>query len=74
MRRAILSVFFLMSVAVLAVGQQYDLVIEGGRAVDPETGLDGVRNVGIRDGRIAHVAMARLEWRRHGGERDRQHP
>jgi N-acyl-D-aspartate/D-glutamate deacylase len=60
MRRAILSVFFLMSVAVLAVGQQYDLVIEGGRAVDPETGLDGVRNVGIRDGRIAHVAKESL--------------
>ena len=60
MRRAILSVFFLMSVAVLAVGQQYDLVIEGGRAVDPETGLDGVRNVGIRDGRIARVAKESL--------------
>jgi N-acyl-D-aspartate/D-glutamate deacylase len=60
MRRAKLSLFFLTSVAVLAVGQQYDLVIEGGRAVDPETGLDGVRNVGIRDGRIARVAKESL--------------
>ena len=25
----------------------YDLVIAGGRCVDPETGLDAVRNVGI---------------------------
>ena len=25
----------------------YDLVIVGGRVMDPETGLDGMRNVGI---------------------------
>ena len=30
----------------------FDLVIEGGRVMDPESGLDAVRNVGIRDGRI----------------------
>jgi hypothetical protein len=28
----------------------YDLVIAGGRVLDPETGLDEVRNVGIRGG------------------------
>ena len=37
----------------LAAAQQYDLVIEGGRVIDPETHLDAVRNVGIRDGKIA---------------------
>ena len=26
----------------------YDLVITGGRVIDPETGLDAVRNVGIK--------------------------
>ncbi len=26
----------------------YDLVITGGRVIDPETGLDEVRNVGIK--------------------------
>ncbi len=31
----------------LALSQSYDLVIQGGRAIDPETGLDAVRNVGI---------------------------
>ena len=31
----------------LAFSQSYDLVIEGGRVMDPETGLDAVRNVGI---------------------------
>ena len=29
-----------------------DLVITGGRVIDPETGLDGIRNVGVRDGSI----------------------
>lgn len=33
----------------------YDLVIEGGRVIDPETGFDGVAHVGIRDGRVAAV-------------------
>src|SRR2546429_9398775 len=36
-------------------GEQYDLVLMGGRVLDPETGLDAKRNVGIRDGRIAAV-------------------
>ena len=34
----------------------YDLVIAGGRCVDPETGLDAVRNVGIKGGRIAAIS------------------
>lgn len=32
----------------------------GGRVLDPETGLDAVRNVGIRDGKIARVSSAAL--------------
>jgi N-acyl-D-aspartate/D-glutamate deacylase len=55
MRKLILSLGLLLLPSVLA-GQQYDLVIEGGRVMDPETGLDGVRNVGIRDGKIARVS------------------
>ncbi len=40
-----------------------DLVLSGGRVIDPESGLDGVRNVGIRDGRIAAVSKGPLEGR-----------
>jgi N-acyl-D-aspartate/D-glutamate deacylase len=47
----------------LASAQQYDLVLEGGRAMDPETGLDAVRNVGIRDGRIARISAKKLNGR-----------
>jgi N-acyl-D-aspartate/D-glutamate deacylase len=47
-----------------AAAQQYDLVLEGGRVIDPETGLDAVRNVGIRDGQIASISTAPLSGRR----------
>src|SRR3989442_12551822 len=46
-----------------AQGEQYDLVLMGGRVLDPETGLDARRNVGIRDGRIAAVAVEPLAAR-----------
>ncbi|WP_428687529.1 amidohydrolase family protein [Roseibium sp.] len=38
-----------------AIAQNYDLVILSGRVMDPETKLDAVRNVGIKDGRIQVV-------------------
>ena len=36
------------------------LFIEGGRVIDPASGVDGVRTVVVRDGKIAEVAE-RLE-------------
>src|SRR6202163_4405927 len=44
--------------------QQYDLVLEGGRVMDPETGLDAVRSVGIRDGKIVRISSEALSGRR----------
>ena len=32
--------------------KQYDIVINGGRVMDPETGLDAVHNVGVKDGKV----------------------
>jgi dihydroorotase len=43
--------------------QQFDLVIQDGRVMDPESGLDAVRNVGIRNGRIAAISKQRLDGR-----------
>ena len=43
-----------------AAQEPFDLVFAGGRVLDPESGLDGIRNVGIRDGRIAAVAEGDL--------------
>jgi N-acyl-D-aspartate/D-glutamate deacylase len=63
MRRLMLSLC-LLGLTTIAAGQQYDLVIEGGRVIDPETGLDAVRNVGIRDGKIGRVSAQALSGRR----------
>ncbi len=41
----------------------YDRVILGGRVMDPASGLDAVRNVGIRDGRIAIITTQRVHGR-----------
>jgi N-acyl-D-aspartate/D-glutamate deacylase len=46
------------------LAQQYDLVIQGGRVMDPETGLDAVRSVGLRDGKIARISTTPLSGRR----------
>jgi N-acyl-D-aspartate/D-glutamate deacylase len=48
----------------LLAAQQYDLVLAGGRVMDPETGLDAVRNVGIREGKIARISVEPLSGRR----------
>ena len=36
-------------------GATYDLVIKGGRVIDPSLGIDAVRDVAIAGGRIAAV-------------------
>jgi len=33
----------------------YDLVVRGGRVIDPESGHDGIADVGIKDGRIEAI-------------------
>src|SRR5712664_2013591 len=41
--------------------EAYDLVIANGRVMDPESGLDAVRNVGIRGGKIATISAELLQ-------------
>lgn len=48
----------------LASSQSYDVVIQGGRVIDPETGLDAVRNVGISQGTIKKISAETLEGKR----------
>src|ERR1035437_1470726 len=63
MRQLILCLGLLLLPTFLTA-QQYDLVLEGGRVTDPQTALDAVRNVGIRDGKIARISAAPLSGRR----------
>ena len=44
----------------LLAGQTYDIVLQHGRVMDPESGLDAVRSVGINRNRIAAVSARPL--------------
>jgi N-acyl-D-glutamate deacylase len=44
-----------------AIPGDLDLVILNGRVMDPETKLDAVRNVGVKDGKIVAVTEAAIE-------------
>src|SRR5262245_36354669 len=43
--------------------QLYDLVIASGRVMDPESGLDAIRHLGIRGDRIAEISASPLQGR-----------
>ena len=65
----LLSVGLLVAItwqAILAQAEaaSYELVIEGGRVMDPETELDARRNIGIRDGRILAISEESLDGTR----------
>ena len=47
-----------------AVASEYDSVINNGRVIDPESQLDAVRSVGIRDGKIVAISDAPLSAER----------
>jgi predicted amidohydrolase YtcJ len=46
-----------------AFAADYDLVINGGRVMDPETMYDDIANVGVRDGRIAVITKESISGR-----------
>ena len=48
--------FFLLLGASTTGAQSLDLLIRGGRVIDPRNGIDAVMDVGIADGRVAEVA------------------
>ena len=55
------KILLIMSIStVLLQSQTYDIVIKNGRVMDPETGFDGVRNVGIRGDRIIEISLKAL--------------
>jgi N-acyl-D-aspartate/D-glutamate deacylase len=64
MRKVIFFLFLLALSTVVGFAQQYDLVLEGGRVMDPETSRDAVCNVGIRDGKIVRMSSDALSGRR----------
>src|SRR5215813_11513277 len=53
-----------MILAAPAFAEAYDVVLEGGRVMDPESALDAVRNVGIAHGRIERISADPLAGKR----------
>ena len=67
-RIAAIAIVFASIVLTCAVGaglaaddEKYDVVIANGRVMDPESGLDAVRNVGISDGKIRAISSNSLQ-------------
>lgn len=56
--------FLLLGVASCAPSATYDLVIANGRVMDPESGLDSVRHVGVREGRVEALSSTPLRGTR----------
>ncbi len=54
---------FLLLFAQASVAETYDTVIQGGRVIDPETGLDAIRHIGISGDRIAEISTEPLDGR-----------
>ena len=54
---AILTAATLPFFTATATAAQYDLVVLNGRVMDPESGLDAIRNVGVKDGKIAAITQ-----------------
>ena len=48
--------FLLWLLPSLLAAQTYDIVLRGGRVLDPESGLDAVRNVGISGKKVAEIS------------------
>ncbi len=63
MKRRLVALAALCAAA-LPAQSGFDLVIQGGRVIDPESGLDAVRDVGVVAGRIGAISAEPLEGRR----------
>src|SRR5258708_22426080 len=50
------TLFLFIAVTAFAQQSQYDLILKGGHVIDPKNGIDAVRDVAIRGGRIAAVS------------------
>src|SRR2546422_1365162 len=51
----------LILLAAPLLAQQYDVVLANGRVIDPESGLDAIRHVGIRGSEIVAVSASPLQ-------------
>ncbi|HMG94004.1 MAG TPA: amidohydrolase family protein [Chryseolinea sp.] len=55
---------YLSNVTIAQTDIQFDIVLVGGRVIDPETKLDGIRYVGILNNRIAQISSQSLKGKK----------
>lgn len=60
-RRSVFVLVFAPCLYFAASAQQYDLVINNGRVMDPETGLDAIRNVAVQDKKIVAISADAMQ-------------
>jgi N-acyl-D-glutamate deacylase len=60
-RNKFIGAILLAALAGPVLAADYDLVINGGRVMDPETNYDAVANVGIKDGKIAKITSKQIK-------------
>ena len=58
------SVSIVVFAGISACGADYDTVIQGGRVMDPESGLDSVVNIGILEGQVRAISGDNLDGSR----------
>ena len=58
--RSVIVLASLIAMPLSALAVDYDLVILNGRVMDPESKLDAVRNVGIKDGKIVVISKDKI--------------
>ncbi len=61
--RSAIIFFVAACVSFAASAQQYDVVINNGRVMDPETGLDAIRNVAVQGKEIVAVSTGAMQGR-----------
>jgi len=61
--RFLAALVALMAAPLAGAQGGFDLVIANGRVMDPETGLDAIRHVGIRQGTVAAISATPLQGR-----------
>ena len=59
--RAFAATLALFALACGPAGETYPLVLKGGRVMDPATGLDSIRDIAIRDGKIVAISGTALK-------------
>src|SRR5215831_9672001 len=61
--RLSMLIVFLFPLLPSLVAQQFDIVLQGGRVIDPESNLDAVRNVGITGNTVRAITPNALTGR-----------